>query len=54
MGTAAKERNRTFVLAAFDTNGLIAEHWDVVQDKATVQESKSGLPMFGDTCPTKA
>jgi predicted SnoaL-like aldol condensation-catalyzing enzyme len=35
-------------------NGLIAEHWDVVQDEATAEESKSGLPMFGDTFPTKA
>jgi hypothetical protein len=28
---------------------LIAEHWDVVQDEATAEESISGLPMFGDT-----
>lgn len=33
---------------------LIAEHWDVVQDEATAEESKSGLPMFGDTFPTRA
>jgi hypothetical protein len=26
----------------------LAEHWDVLQDKATKAESKSGLPMFGD------
>ena len=29
-------------------NGLLAEHWDVLQDEATKAESKSGLPMFGD------
>ena len=29
-------------------NGLLAEHWDVVQNEATKEESKSGLPMFGD------
>jgi predicted SnoaL-like aldol condensation-catalyzing enzyme len=25
------------------------EHWDVIQDEATRESSKSGLPMFGDT-----
>src|ERR1700756_95844 len=29
-------------------NGLFAEHWDVIQDEATKEQSKSGLPMFGD------
>ena len=29
-------------------NGMLAEHWDVIEDEATKQESKSGLPMFGD------
>jgi predicted SnoaL-like aldol condensation-catalyzing enzyme/predicted ester cyclase len=28
-------------------NGHLAEHWDVLQDEATKDESKSGLPMFG-------
>lgn len=28
-------------------NGLLAEHWDVLQDEATAAESVSGLPMFG-------
>jgi predicted SnoaL-like aldol condensation-catalyzing enzyme len=32
-------------------NGLLAEHWDVLQDEATEVESKSGLPMFGDRFP---
>ncbi|HEY6873299.1 MAG TPA: ester cyclase [Geobacteraceae bacterium] len=27
--------------------GRLAEHWDVLQDEATRDESKSGLPMFG-------
>jgi predicted SnoaL-like aldol condensation-catalyzing enzyme len=34
-------------------DGLIAEHWDVVQDEATADESISRLPMFGDTFPTR-
>lgn len=29
-------------------SGMLAEHWDVIQDEATKQESKSGLPMFGE------
>ena len=29
-------------------NGALAEHWDVIQDEATRDSSKSGLPMFGD------
>ena len=29
-------------------NGMLAEHWDVIEDEATKQESKSGLPMFGE------
>jgi predicted SnoaL-like aldol condensation-catalyzing enzyme len=28
-------------------NGLLVEHWDVIQDEATQAESKSGVPMFG-------
>jgi predicted SnoaL-like aldol condensation-catalyzing enzyme len=32
-------------------NGLLAEHWDVLQDEATEGESVSGLPMFGDRFP---
>ena len=35
-------------------DGLLAEHWDVLQDEATAGESKSGLPMFGDTFPTRS
>jgi predicted SnoaL-like aldol condensation-catalyzing enzyme len=32
-------------------NGLLAEHWDVIQDEATGEQSRSGLPMFGDKFP---
>jgi predicted SnoaL-like aldol condensation-catalyzing enzyme/ketosteroid isomerase-like protein len=32
-------------------NGKLAEHWDVLQDEAPKEESKSGLPMFGTTFP---
>jgi predicted SnoaL-like aldol condensation-catalyzing enzyme len=28
--------------------GVFAEHWDVIQDEATKETSKSGLPMFGN------
>ena len=34
-------------------DGLLAEHWDVIQDEATAEESRSGLPMFGDVFPTR-
>ena len=33
-------------------DGLLAEHWDVLQDEATQKESASGLPMFDDTFPS--
>jgi|SRR6516165_207085 predicted SnoaL-like aldol condensation-catalyzing enzyme len=32
-------------------DGLLEEHWDVIQDEASKTQSKSGLPMFGDTFP---
>jgi predicted SnoaL-like aldol condensation-catalyzing enzyme len=32
-------------------NGILVEHWDVIQDVATQEQSKSGLPMFGATFP---
>ena len=32
-------------------DGILVEHWDVIQDEATREQSKSGLPMFGDTFP---
>ncbi len=32
-------------------NGILVEHWDVIQDEATEEQSKSGLPMFGTGFP---
>ena len=30
-------------------DGILIEHWDVIEDEATQEQSKSGLPMFGDS-----
>ena len=30
-------------------DGVLAEHWDVIQDEATQEQSKSGRPMFGNS-----
>ena len=35
-------------------DGILVEHWDVIQDEATEQQSKSGLPMFGEKFPAVA
>ena len=32
-------------------DGLLVEHWDVIQDEASREQSRSGLPMFGDEFP---
>jgi predicted SnoaL-like aldol condensation-catalyzing enzyme len=32
-------------------DGVLAEHWDVIEDEVTQERSKSGHPMFGDTFP---
>ena len=32
-------------------DGILVEHWDVIQDEATLVQSKSRLPMFGDEFP---
>jgi len=29
-------------------DGMLVEHWDVIEDEVTKQGSKSGLPMFGE------
>ena len=29
-------------------DGILVEHWDVIQDEAIKEQSKSGLPMFGE------
>jgi epsilon-lactone hydrolase len=34
-------------------DGMLAEHWDVIQDETTRSQSRSGLPMFGDTFPAE-
>ena len=33
-------------------NGLLAEHWDVIQDEVTREKSVGGLPMFGAVFPS--
>ncbi len=33
-------------------NGRLAEHWDVLQDEASAEQSVSGLPMFGNHFPS--
>jgi predicted SnoaL-like aldol condensation-catalyzing enzyme len=32
-------------------DGIFVEHWDIIQDEVTQEQSKSGLPMFGDKFP---
>jgi predicted SnoaL-like aldol condensation-catalyzing enzyme len=32
-------------------DGLLVEHWDVIQDEATQEASKSKAPMFGTSFP---
>ena len=32
-------------------DGTLVEHWDVIQDEATREQSKSGNPMFGVSFP---
>jgi predicted SnoaL-like aldol condensation-catalyzing enzyme len=31
--------------------GILVEHWDVIQDEATEEQSESGAPMFGKSFP---
>jgi predicted SnoaL-like aldol condensation-catalyzing enzyme len=33
------------------SDGILVEHWDVIQDEATQGQSKSGKPMFGESFP---
>jgi predicted SnoaL-like aldol condensation-catalyzing enzyme len=65
MTQSTEARNKAIVLEAFDTqaknwvvadfvrvvDGILVEHWDVVEDEASQAESKSGRPMFGDHFP---
>jgi predicted SnoaL-like aldol condensation-catalyzing enzyme len=32
-------------------DGILVEHWDVIQDEATEEQSKSGAAMFGKIFP---
>jgi predicted SnoaL-like aldol condensation-catalyzing enzyme len=32
-------------------DGILLDHWDVIQDEGTQEQSKSGNPMFGDSFP---
>jgi predicted SnoaL-like aldol condensation-catalyzing enzyme len=32
-------------------NGILVEHWDIIQDEATERQSKSKAPMFGSAFP---
>jgi predicted SnoaL-like aldol condensation-catalyzing enzyme len=54
LSTTGPQANRIAVDIVRLEDGLIAGHWDVVQDEATTEESTSTLPMFGDTFPTRA
>jgi len=35
-------------------DGLLIEHWDVIQDEATEEQSRSKAPMFGSSFPDNA
>jgi predicted SnoaL-like aldol condensation-catalyzing enzyme len=35
-------------------DGVLAEHWDVIQDEATADQSKSKAPMFATTLPLES
>jgi len=35
-------------------DGILIEHWDVIQDEATRGQSKSGQPMFGNSFPKRS
>jgi predicted SnoaL-like aldol condensation-catalyzing enzyme len=35
-------------------NGILVEHWDVIQDEATEEQSKSKSPMFGSSFPVSS
>jgi predicted SnoaL-like aldol condensation-catalyzing enzyme len=34
-------------------DGVLGEHWDVIQDEATREQSKSGQPLFGGNFATQ-
>jgi len=43
--------NRIVVDIVRIADGLLAEHWDVIEDEASRRASRSGLPSFGDAFP---
>jgi hypothetical protein len=32
-------------------DGLLKEHWDIIEDEISREAAISGLPMYGDTFP---
>ncbi|GGU94345.1 hypothetical protein GCM10010211_71830 [Streptomyces albospinus] len=32
-------------------DGILMEHWDVIEEEVSPEQSVSGLPMYGDTFP---
>ena len=46
-----RPRNSIAVDIVRTADGVLAEHWDVLQDEAAREESQSGRPMFGDFFP---
>jgi predicted SnoaL-like aldol condensation-catalyzing enzyme len=32
-------------------HGILVEHWGVIEDEASREQSKSGRPMFGEVFP---
>jgi predicted SnoaL-like aldol condensation-catalyzing enzyme len=52
-GSAVTACRRAWVVADIVRmeGDVLAEHWDVIQDEATREQSRSGLPMFGDKFP---
>jgi len=47
----ANHPNWVIVDIARIENGILVEHWDVIQDEATEEQSKSKAPMFGRSFP---
>ena len=48
-GSLTRGRPRNWIAADIVrmAGGVLAEHWDVLQDESTREESPSGRPMFG-------
>src|SRR6266478_2641593 len=69
MNQSREAKNKALVLEAFEIlfnkrdftaadilridGGVMVEHWDVIQDEASREQSRSGLPMFGDAFPSE-